>query len=66
MTFTVHPSRLSFHGLDMALATEPGTFTFRIGGSSLDPNVREATVELTGDTASYDRRSIIATAVDIS
>ncbi|MXW57773.1 MAG: beta-glucosidase [Acidimicrobiia bacterium] len=66
VTFTVHPSRLSFHGLDMALATEPGTFTFRIGGSSLDPNVREATVELTGDTASYDRRSIIATAVDIS
>ncbi|MDE0615062.1 MAG: glycoside hydrolase family 3 C-terminal domain-containing protein [bacterium] len=66
VTFTVHPSRLSFHGIDMALATEPGTFTFRIGGSSLNPNVREATVELTGDTASYDRRSIIATAVDIS
>ena len=66
VTFTVHPSRLAFHGLDMALATEPGSFTFRIGGSSFDPNMREASVELTGDTASYERRSIIATAVDIS
>ena len=66
VTFTVHPSRLAFHGLDMALATEPGTFTFRVGGSSFDPNMREATVDLTGDTASYDRRTIIATTVDIS
>ncbi|MDE0115710.1 MAG: glycoside hydrolase family 3 C-terminal domain-containing protein [bacterium] len=61
VTFTVHPSRLAFHGLHMALATEPGSFTFRIGGSSFDPNMREATVDLTGDTASYDRRSIIPT-----
>ena len=66
VTFTVHPSRLAFHGLDMDLTTEPGTFTFRIGGSSFDPNMREATVDLTGDTASYDRRTIIATTVDIS
>ncbi|MYH71383.1 MAG: beta-glucosidase [Acidimicrobiia bacterium] len=66
VTFTVHPSRLAFHGLDMALATEPGSFTFRIGGSSFDPNMREASVELTGHPASYERWSIIATAVDIS
>ncbi|MCY3635550.1 MAG: glycoside hydrolase family 3 C-terminal domain-containing protein [bacterium] len=66
VTFTVHPSRLAFHGLDMDLITEPGSFTFRIGGSSFDPDMREATIELTGDTASYDRRSIIATAADIS
>ena len=66
VTFTVHPSRLAFHGLEMDLITEPGSFTFRIGGSSFDPNMREATVELTGNTASYDRRSIITTAVDIS
>ena len=66
VTFTVHPSRLAFHGLEMDLITEPGSFTFRIGGSSFDPNMREATVELTGDTASYDRRTIIATTVDIS
>ncbi len=66
VTFTVHPSRLAFHGLHMALATEPGSFTFRIGGSSFDPNMREATVDLTGDTASYDRRTIIATAIEIS
>ena len=50
----------------MDLITEPGTFTFRIGGSSFDPNMREAAVELTGDTAPYDRRTIIATAVEIS
>lgn len=66
VTFTIHPSRLAFHGLDMALIAEPGSFTFRIGSSSFDPNMREATVELTGDTASYDRRSIIATAVEIT
>ena len=66
VTFTVHPSRLAFHGVDMALATEPGQFTFRVGGSSFDPNMREATVELAGDRASYDRRTIIAAAVEIS
>lgn len=64
--FTVHPSRLAFHGPDMDLITEPGAFTFRVGGSSFDPNMREATVGLTGDTTSYDRRTIIATTVEVT
>ncbi|MDE0236951.1 MAG: fibronectin type III-like domain-contianing protein, partial [bacterium] len=66
VTFSVHPSRLAFHSLDMDLITEPGTFTFRIGGSSFDPNMREATVDLTGDTASFERRSIIPTSSSLA
>lgn len=65
VTFAVHPSRLAFHGLNMDLITEPGSFTFRIGGSSFDPNMRETTVELTGDTAPYDRRSVVATTTEV-
>ncbi len=45
VTFTVDPSRLAFHGLDMALATEAGSFTFRVGRSSFDPDMREVTTE---------------------
>ncbi len=66
VSFTVHPSRLAFHGLDMTLATEPGQFTFRVGGSSFDPNMAEASVTLDGPTTAYDRRTIVATAVEIS
>ena len=65
VTFTVHPSRLAFHGLDMDLVTEPGSFTFRVGGSSYDPNMRETTVTLDGAIASYERRSIVATTTEI-
>lgn len=61
VTFTVHPSRLAFHNQDMELITEPGTFTFRIGGSSFDPNMGEASADLTGEIAHYNRRSIVAT-----
>ena len=64
--FTVHPTRLAFHSLDMDLVTEPGAFTFRIGGSSFDPDMREETVELSGETASYNRRSIVATTSTIT
>ncbi len=66
VVFGVHPSRLAFHGLDMALATEPGSFTFRVGGSSFDPAMRAVTVELGGETAVYDRRSIIATTIEVT
>ncbi len=66
VTFTVHPSRLAFHGLDMDLVTEPGSFTFRVGGSSYDSNMRETTVTLDGAIASYERRSIVATTTEIS
>ncbi len=66
VTFTVHPSRLAFHGLDMDLVTEPGSFTFRAGGSSYDPNMRETTVTLDGAIAGYERRSIVTTTTEIS
>ncbi len=66
VTFTVHPSRLAFHGLDMDLVTEPGSFTFRVGGSSYDPNMRSTTVTLDGAIASYERRSIVATTTEVS
>ncbi len=58
----VHPSRLAFHGLDMGLATEPGSFTFRIGRSSFDPDMRECVITLDGPVTPYDRRSIVPTA----
>ncbi len=66
VSFTIHPSRLAFHGLHMDLVTEPGSFTFRLGGSSYDPDMRETTVTLNGEVAHYDRRSIVATTVEIS
>ena len=66
VTFTVHPSRLAFHGLNMDLITEPGTFTFRVGGSSFDPQMREVTVTLGGDIANYEWRSIVTTTTDVS
>ena len=66
VSFTVHPSRLAFHGLDMTLATEPGSFTFRVGPSSFAPDMVEAAVELAGPVAAYDRRSIVATAADVT
>lgn len=66
VTFTIHPSRLAFYGLDMDLITEPGSFTFRIGSSSFDPDMQEIPVELVGDIAPYDRRSITATTVEIT
>lgn len=65
VTFAVDPSRLAFHGADMALATEPGTFTFWVGASSADLRL-EATVELGGPKTEYDRRSIVATTNSIA
>lgn len=63
--FTVHPSRLAFHGLDMRHATEAGTFTFRVGRSSADPDMATVTVDLAGDRTDYERRSIVATTAEI-
>jgi beta-glucosidase len=61
VTFTVHPSRLAFHGLDMTLATEPGAFTFALARSAADPDERRVTLMLDGETTAYDRRTIVAT-----
>ena len=66
VAFTVHPSRLAFHRRDMELTTEPGLFTFRVGGSSFDPDMREAQVELAGEVAHYDRQAIVATSVEVT
>lgn len=66
VTFTVHPSRLAFHGIDMSLITEPGMFTFRVGRSSFDPDMRQDTVMIDGEVARYHRRSIVATTSQIS
>jgi beta-glucosidase len=60
ITFTVHPSRLAFYDKIMRFVTEPGKFTFSVGASSADIRA-EATVELTGETAQYHQREIIAT-----
>ncbi|MEQ8840280.1 MAG: glycoside hydrolase family 3 N-terminal domain-containing protein [Acidimicrobiales bacterium] len=63
--FTVHPSRLAFHGLDMRHATEAGTFTYRVGRSSADPDMRATSVDLAGERTDYQRRSIVATTADV-
>jgi hypothetical protein len=49
----------------MKLMTEPGAFTFRVGGSSAEASLRELTVEIDGARAEYQRRSIVATAVGV-
>jgi len=65
VTFTIDPSRLAFHGLDMRHAIEPGTFTIRVGRSSADPEMREAQIALTGERTDYERRHIVATTATI-
>ncbi|MDJ0789357.1 MAG: glycoside hydrolase family 3 N-terminal domain-containing protein [Myxococcota bacterium] len=65
VTFTVHPSRLAFHGLDMRLATEPGSFTFGVGGSSAEESLRTGSVVLGGKVTAYERRAIVPTRVEV-
>jgi len=65
VTFTVDPSRLSFHGLDMRHTTEPGTFTFRIGRSAEAADMLEQQVTLDGERTDYERRDIVATTASI-
>ncbi len=66
VTFTVHPSRLAFHGVDMRLVTEPGEFVFRIGRSSGDPEAHDVSVVLEGDPTETDRRHIVATTAHVA
>jgi hypothetical protein len=61
VTFTVHPSRLAFHNADVKCVTEPGMFTFFVGGSS-DNTPVEHTVELGGETHSYPLSERVPTA----
>lgn len=57
--FTIDPSRLAFYDPSMRFVIEPGSFTFRCGGS-------QATVVLDGDVVEHRQRAIVATAVDLS
>ena len=61
VTFTVHPSRLAFHNADVKCVTEPGAFTFFVGGSS-DNTPMQHTVELTGEIQSYPLSERVPTA----
>jgi beta-glucosidase len=60
VTFVVHPSRLAFHDASVECVTEPGSFTFFVGGSS-DKTPVQTTVELTGETQSYPLASRVPT-----
>jgi beta-glucosidase len=60
VSFAVHPSRLAFHNPEMELVVEPGDFTFKVGPSSADIRV-EQTVTLTGPTAQFLQREVVAT-----
>jgi beta-glucosidase len=66
VAFTVDPSRLAFHGLDMRHTTEPGTFTFGVGRCAADPEMPTRQVALDGDRTGYERCSIVATSATVS
>jgi len=57
--FEVHPSRLAFYAEDMRFVVEPGEFRFGVGSSSGDIR-HERVVTLTGETADYAQRSVVA------
>jgi beta-glucosidase len=65
ITFTVHPSRLAFYDAQMRFVTEPGTFTFSVGASSVDIRAEE-TLALEGPLVEYRQREIVETGVKIS
>ncbi len=65
VTFVVASNRLAFHDRTMQRVTEPGTFTFLVGASSIDIRA-EATVELTGDTVVHDVRDSDMTSSRVS
>jgi beta-glucosidase len=65
VTFQVHPSRLSFHDPEIRCVTEPGEFTFFVGGSSDDTPVT-ATVDVTGSRQPHSLRDRVPTTASIS
>ena len=65
LTFQVHPSRLAFYNPAMRFVTEPGSFTFSLGASSVDIRLEE-TVLLDGPVIEYRQREIVDTIVTIS
>jgi beta-glucosidase len=64
ITFTVHPSRLAFYDPHMRFVTEPGSFTFCVGASSMDIRA-ESTITLEGPLIEYQQREIVETEVRI-
>ncbi len=65
ITFTVHPSRLAFYNAAMRFVTEPGSFTFSVGASSVDIRA-EQSLTLDGPLVEYKQREIVETRVEIS
>jgi beta-glucosidase len=64
VTFIVHPSRLAFYDPRMRFVIEPGAFTFSVGASSADIRATQK-VTLSGETAEYRQREIVATSVAV-
>ncbi len=64
ITFTVHPSRLAFYDPGMRFVTEPGTFTFSVGSSSVDIRAQK-TITLDGQCVEYQQREVVDTTVHI-
>jgi beta-glucosidase-like glycosyl hydrolase len=65
VTFGVPSSRLAFHDATMRRVTEPGSFTFFVGASSIDIRA-EVTIELSGDTVDHDVRDSELTSSRVS
>jgi len=64
VTFTVHPSRLAFYDPEMRFVVEPGEIVLGVGASSADIRT-EVSVTLTGDTAEYLQRQVVATTATV-
>jgi beta-glucosidase len=64
ITFTVHPSRLAFYNPEMRFVTEPGTFTFSVGSSSVDIRMQK-TITLDGQCVEYRQREVVDTTVHV-
>jgi beta-glucosidase len=62
VALTVPASRLAFYDRSLQRVTEPGSFTFFVGASAADIRA-EASVEITGDTASHPLRDSGSTSV---
>ncbi|HET6792957.1 MAG TPA: glycoside hydrolase family 3 N-terminal domain-containing protein [Acidimicrobiales bacterium] len=62
--FTVDPSRLAFYDPSMSFVVEPGWLRFALGSSWTDLH-HHLEVELTGPTAGFAQRAVVATRVEL-
>jgi beta-glucosidase len=65
VTFEVHPSRLAFYDEAMRFVTEPGLFTFAVGGAA-DAATAEVELELAGEVTEHRQSTIVPTTVTVS